>query len=295
MTSLSEARRKKRKLPNPGIFDPNYSNDPQYGNVATLKDGVKRIHFHYINKPQQKAKYHRFQIIIPECEVPTIDSKQIDRVDTIRVPVIKDFVVDNVEPNNLVAPYVSALYVGLFEADQLNTCWPVFDPEADETEKDCIKPSDFIEPLFILNKPIAYKAFESDLGQVSNIPERGYVCLQNYVNVFVGFKNMLLPNRFSLNCYIDYEVCDIKYEDALVWRADFEQMISEQLKYRIQADEDGVILISRGALQHNTADDPSKFLVPVGTFKRFKIAERDLAGAALRGNAFTALELSKLL
>lgn len=295
MTSLSKSRSRKRKLPNPGIFDPNYSNDPQYGNVATLKDGVKRIHFHHISKPEAKQRYSRFQIIIPECEVPTIDSSKIDKVTKIKVPVIKDFVVDNVEPNNLTAPYVTALYIGLFEADQLETKFPTWNAADPETEEDTINAGLFIEPLFILNKPIAYKAFESDLGQVSNIPERGYICLQNYVNIFVGFRGVLLNKQFSFNCYIDYEVCEMRYEDALVWKANFESMISEKLKYRVDATDMGVTLISRGELQLDKAEDPSKFPTPAGTFKRFRVADRDLASAGLKGEHFTALELSKLL
>lgn len=295
MTSISQSRQRKRKLPNPGIFDPNYSNDPQFGNVATLKDGLKRIHFHHVSKPGAKQAYKRFQIIIPECEVPTIDSTRIDKVTKIKVPVIKDFIVDNVEPNNLNAPYVTALYIGLFEADQLEATFPTWKASDPETEEDTINPSLFIEPLFILNKPIAYKAFESDLGQVSNIPERGYVCMQNYVNIFVGFKGLTLQNRYSFNCYIDYEVCEMKYEDALVWKADFEAMISEKLKYRIKSNDLGVTIISRGDLQLDEATDPSKFPTPAGTFKRFRVPDRDLASAGLRGTHYTALELSKLL
>lgn len=295
MTSLAESQKRKRKLKTPGIFDPNYSNNPQYGNVATLEDGVKRIHFHHISKPGKATKYRRFQIIIPECQVPTIDSSQIDKVTKIRVPVVKDFVVDNVEPNNIASPYVSALYIGLFEADQLETEFPSWSATDAEDKEYKIDSTMFIEPLFILNKPIAYRSFESDLGQVSNIPERGYVCLQNYLNIFVGFKNFQKANRYSFNCYIDYKVCDIRYEDALVWRANFESMISENLKYRVKADTIGVTVISRGDLQVDEADDPSQFPTPAGTFKRFKVAERDNASAGLRGEQFTALELSKIL
>lgn len=286
---MAEPQKKKRKLPNPGIFDPNYSNDPQYGNVSTLKDGLKRIHFHNISIPGVTRQYERFQIIFPECEVPTIDSSNIDKVTKIKVPIIKDFVVDFVEPNGS----KDQIYVGLFECD-------VFEDEFERWEKnqpdgeDDIK-SRFMEALFILNRPVAYKAHESEQGMVSNIPERGYILTQNYANIFVGFRNFKSSTAYSFNCYIDYTVCDMKYQDAIVWKADFERLISKQLRYRVAADNNGVSIISRGEMQKDVNTDPTNFQPFENNSKLFKVAERKLTAAGLRGDDFVVTEAAKYL
>lgn len=286
---MDASQKRKRKLPNPGIFDPNYSNDPQYGNVSTLKDGLKRIHFFNVSQPGKTRNYERFQIIFPECEVPTIDHRNIDKVTKIKVPVIKNFVVDFVEPNGT----RDQIYIGLFECD-------VFENEFDRWEKDQPDGEDpienrYIEALFILNKPIAYKAHESEGGMVSNIPERGYICLQNYANIFVGFRNFKGATAYSFNCYVDYEVCDMRYQDAIVWKADFERMISKDLKYRVNADKDGACVISRGELQKDVSADPSKFPTFKNNSKLFKVTERKLTAAGLRGDDFVVTEAAKYL
>lgn len=284
---MGEPTAKKRKLPVTGIFDPNYSNDPQYGNVSTLKDGLKRVHFHCVSIPGVTKNYERFQIIFPECEVPSIDTSKIDRVTKIKVPLIKDFVVDFVEPNG----NKDQLYIGLFETDKFSDEFPRWERDQPEGE-DEIK-TRFIEALFILNSPIAYKAVPSDMGMVSNIPQRGYICLQNYANIFIGFRNFKASTAYSFNCYIDYEVCDIRYEDAVVWKADFERMISAQLKYRINADGNGVSIISRGELEKEVSTDPTKFKPIVNSSKTFKVTERSLTAAGLRGDAFVLAEAAK--
>lgn len=107
----------KRKFFIFGIFDFNYFNNFQFGNVVILKDGVKRIYFYYIFKFGKVIKYRCFQIIIFECQVFIIDILKIDKVIKIWVFVIKDFVVDNVEFNNFILFYVLVLYIGFFEVD----------------------------------------------------------------------------------------------------------------------------------------------------------------------------------
>lgn len=286
---MAEPTTKKRKLPVTGIFDPNYSNDPQYGNVSTLKDGLKRVHFHNVSIPGVTRQFERYQIIFPECEVPKIDSSKIDKVTKIKVPLIKNFVVDFVEPNG----NKDQIYIGLFETDTFKDEFPRWERDQPVGEDD-IK-FRFMEALFILNKPIAYKAHESDMGMVSNIPERGYICLQNYANLFIGFRNFKATTAYSFNCYIDYEVCDIRYQDAIVWKADFESMISRDLKYRINADSSGVSIISRGQMEKEVTTDPTKFKPILNSSKTFKVAERDLTAAGLRGDEFVVTEAAKYL
>lgn len=91
-------------------------------------------------------------------------------------------------------------------------------------------------------------------------------------------------NRYSFNCYIDYEVCDIRYEDVFVWRVNFELMILENLKYRVKVDNIGVIVIFRGDFQFDEVDDFFKFLILVGIFKWFKVVERDNVSVGFRGD-----------
>lgn len=286
---------KKRKLPSVGIFDPNYSEDPQYGNVSTLQDGRKRIHFHFFAEPPGADRYHRFLITLPECNVPKISSSHIDSVEDIYVPVIKNFHVNYVEPNNLEKKAVSAIYVGLFEADNLDLGpFPKPDGSPGDTALD---PHKDIEGIFLLNKPISYHAYESDdTSEVSNIPEKGYICLQNFLCLYVGHKHLNKSNPHSFNAYIDYNICKMKYKDALVWKADFEKMISPDLKYRVSTSKDETYIISRGGLQFDENADPSKFKPVVNDSKLYKVSERDTYDATLSAQEMVwSLAINKYL
>lgn len=271
----------KRKLPNVGIFDPNFSQDPQYGNVSTLKDGYKRIHFHTTTEPDGQDGYYRHQIIIPECTIPTISGKHIDNVTNIKVPIIKGFSVQFLEGGKLEKQSNAIMAVGLFESDQLSL-GPFQDPDGKPgTEK--LDPELHKEAIFILNKPIAYSMFENDdITNVSNMSARGYVILQNYVNMFIGVKNVKLTETLGVNVYIDYVVCETTYPEALVWKADFEKLIDHKLKYRCAIDDlKNVRIISRGELDSRFGDDPSKFPEVKNNTKLFKVATRTLADAAV--------------
>lgn len=275
----------KRKLPKVGIFDPNLSQDPQYGNVSTLPDGLKRVHFHITARPEKVDDFLRFQIILPECNIPRISSTTISSVEQISVPVIKNFQVQWVEPNNLENKTQAAMYIGLFEEDQLDI-GPFVDVSGNQgTIK--MDPSKTIEPIFIVNKPIAYSCLESDDHiDVSNLAARGYICLQNYVNLWLGYKNLKSTNFFSFNVYIDYEVCHTTYKEALIWRADFEKYITGSLKYRvtISPNQNNVLVVSRGTVDGKEGQDPSDkstFPSVVNSSKVFKVPERPTEEASL--------------
>lgn len=272
----------KRKLPKVGIFDPNLSQDPQYGNVSTLPDGRKRIHFHMTAKPNKADDYLRFTVIIPECNIPTISADEISKVEKITLPIIKNFKAVMGEPGSLENKSVSAMIVGIFECDKFDEGpYPTMTGEPG-TKK--VPYKDVLEPLFILNKPIAYSYFETDDHQdVSNLAERGYILLQNYVNIFVGMKNMNKNNHFTFNCYIDYVTCETTYKEALIWKADFEQLIQNRLKYRaaISPDNATVVLCSRGKTLAADSSDPAGFQDIVNTSEIYKVPERSIEEASL--------------
>lgn len=273
----------KRKLPKVGIFDPNLSQDPQYGNVSTLQDGLKRIHFHTDMEPDSSDGWYRHQIILPECGVPTISDSRIDEVTKITVPIIKRFEVQFVEGGKLEKSSNAFASIGLFEADTLNI-GPFQELDGSDgtlkldTEKDQ-------EAILIMNKPIAYECIENeDKTIVSNLAQRGYIMLQNYVNLFVGVRNVKLNEKLAFNVYIDYEVCDTTYQEALIWQADFEKFIDHRLKYRVHIDEitKNVTIISRGEMETKFETDPSDFPKVVrNTSKLFKVATRSVERAAV--------------
>lgn len=272
---MSCSATKKRKLPRPGIYDPNYSSDPQYGNVSTLPDGQKRVHTYFRDKPQ-KDDYYRVSIFIPDCSIPNISTTKIEEVTEIEVPIIKNFGVELIEGNNIENKINAHLAVGLFEKDVLSLGpFPSFGslPPAtlDKHEH---------EAVFIMNEPIAYAVFEHDEKHCfSNIPERGYTCLQNYLNLFISVHDVKPTEHVSLHVFVDYVWCKMKYQDALIWKADFEKNIQKELKYRLISSTDKTLIVSRGEIRVDESTDPSKFPEIVKTDKIYKVAERSLAGA----------------
>lgn len=273
----------KRKLPKVGIFDPNLSQDPQYGNVSTLKDGLKRIHFHADMEPDSNDGWYRHQIIIPECEIPAISEHKIEQVTKISVPIIKNFSVQFVEGGKLEKQSNAFVSLGIFEADTLSI-GPFQELDGSEgTAK--LDPATHQEAIMIVNKPIAYECHENqDTTYVSNMAQRGYIMLQNYVNLFLGLRNMKLNEKFAFSVYIDYEVCDTTYQEALIWQADFEKFIDHKLKYRVHIDDvvKNVTILSRGEIESKYNDDPSQFPVVVrNTSKIFKVATRAVERAAV--------------
>lgn len=272
----------KRKLPKVGIFDPNLSQDPQFGNVSTLPDKYKRVHFHTEFQPTSQDTYYRHQIILPECKVPKISATEIDKVTKITLPIIKNFSVQMIEGGKLEKNTNAAAFIGLFETDILSL--GPFQEVDGSTGTEKLDESTNQEAIFILNKPISYLGFENeDSTCVSNLASRGYIILQNYVNLFVALKNVKLNEQLSFSVYIDYEVCDTTYQQALIWQADFEKFIDHKLKYRVHFDDEkNVTIISRGELQSLNAADPSTFAPVVkNTSKVFKVATRDVEMAAL--------------
>lgn len=272
----------KRKLPKVGIFDPNLSQDPQYGNVSTLPDNLKRVHFHTEFTPLSQDTFYRHQIVLPECGVPKISSTEIDKVTKISVPIIKNFTVQMIEGGKFEKETNASAFIGLFEADALSL-GPFQDIDGSPgTEK--LEETTNHEAIFILNKPISYYAFENaDQTTVSNFAGRGYIILQNYVNLMVGLKNVKLNEQLSFSVYIDYEVCETTYQEALIWQADFEKFIDHRLKYRVHFDDEkNVTIISRGDLQTLNEDDPSSFPPVVkNTSTHFKVATREVEMAAV--------------
>lgn len=262
----------KRKLPKVGIFDPNLSQDPQFGNVHDLPDSWKRIHLHFSGTPDEE--YYRFQIVFPECNIPKISSSHIDSVEKISVPVIKNFSVQ-FTAGKLVSSEFAAR-IGLFEADCL-----LVGPFPQINGSPGVDPIDYEkypEALFIMNKPIAYYCFQNNVEEkVSNLAERGYICLQNYLNVFSKIDN----KEVSFNVYIDYVVCETTYKEALIWQADFEKFISHKLKYGVDVGTNSVRILSRGTMTMEEDADPSKFDPYVKTSKLFKVQSRDVESAAI--------------
>lgn len=272
----------KRKLPKVGIFDPNLSQDPQFGNVSTLSDKYKRVHFHTEFQPTSQDTYYRHQIILPECKVPKISATEIDKVTKITLPIIKNFSVQMIEGGKLEKNTNAAAFIGLFETDILSL--GPFQEVDGSTGTEKLDEATNQEAIFILNKPISYLGFENeDSTCVSNLASRGYIILQNYVNLFVALKNVKLNEQLSFSVYIDYEVCDTTYQQALIWQADFEKFIDHKLKYRVHFDDEkNVTIISRGELQSLNAADPSAFAPVVkNTSNVFKVATRDVEMAAL--------------
>lgn len=271
----------KRKLPKVGIFDPNLSQDPQYGNVSTLPDNYKRVHFHTEFVPKYEDTYFRHQIVLPECKIPKISASEIDRVTKITVPIIRNFSVQIIEGGRLEKDSNAAAFIGLFDTDFLSL-GPFQDIDgSDGTEK--LDPKYNQEAIFILNKPISYLALENDdATTVSNLAARGYTMLQNYANLFVALKNVKTSQQLSFSAYIDYEICETTYEQALIWKADFEKFIDHKLKYRVHIAGKDVTIISRGDLQSLNSKDPSSFPPVVkNTSTLFKVATREVEMAAL--------------
>lgn len=273
----------KRKLPNVGIFDPNLSQDPQYGNVSTLPDGLKRIHFHLTAKPDNSDDYLRFTILVPECSIPTISADHIDSVEKISIPIVKNFKVQMMEPASFDEKSQGNVYIGLFECDKFDLGpYPQLDGSPG-TQK--VPHGDVVEPLFILNKPAGYFHYstQDQVNEVCNLAERGFIFLQNYFNLFVGIKNADIKKTFSFNCYIDYKICDTTYREALIWKSDFESLIQNRLKYRAQVSPDRrtVVLCSRGLTYANNNNDPSQFPVLTNNEQIFKVPERPKDEAAM--------------
>lgn len=271
----------KRKLPKVGIFDPNLSQDPQFGNVHDLPDSWKRIHFHFSGDIEQfvdKKQYERFQIVFPECNVPKISTKHIDSVERISVPVIKNFSVQFTEGSGL------HKLVGLFEADSLNT--GPFQQINGQSGTRTIPFDRYQEALFVLNKPISYYIYDGEsksFNKISNLAQRGYVCLQNYLNLFFVVADIIdrSAGQVAFNAYIDYEVCDTTYKEALIWQADFEKFITHKLKYGVDISDNSLVVLGRGTMQRSSSDDPSKFAPYVKTSELFKVQTRDVETAAI--------------
>lgn len=275
---------KRRKLPNVGIFDPNQSGDPQYGKVSSLRSDLKRVHVHYENANQKFDNYQRLRIQFPECTKPTMTLDELKIIKKVRVPVIQnvEFDLNSFHPQNLKSAGDSVLCVGLFEASQLSRDLPPRYPATSHENKK-LDAEDNIEGIFILNKPIIYwitakdHTYSGDVGSavpVSNIPEGGYVCLQNYLNLYIAYKNMDKNLFLSLNVYVDYKTCDVDYESAKVWKADFEEMICSDLKYKGICDGKNVLITSRGSFWIAESTDPEKF--PEETQEQKDEMEREL-------------------
>lgn len=260
---------RKRKLPAVGIYDPNYSEDPQFGNVSTLKDGWKRMHLHMDGPPQKATNYIRFQCIVPECTIPTLSRDEIKTISEIEVVVIKNFVLDmqtnTSDKDNII---IGICDVDNFSKDSL----PPFDPEETTTAI----PINRLEALFIANRAVCYEYHGpyKTWSHVSNFSERGYVMLQNYFNIFLMHTGASTSNDISFNCYIDYEICKMKYKDAIAWRADFEKLINPNLRYRAGRHNGSVVMFSRGDLNAESVDDPTTFDPIVNNSKVYKVSER---------------------
>lgn len=275
------SKKAKRTLPSTGILSPNYSSDPQYGNVSTLPDGQKRIHIYFRNIPKEKDFYYRLNILIPECEVPIIDPNNIDHIDEMNVPVIRNFRVELTEKSDIEKLNKAAhIGVGLFEKDALSL--GPFNALAEFGAGQHLDLKNH-EAVFILNEPICYYFFEGSDGRhgSNNIPNdsRGWICLQNHINLFVSVHDVDKNKYVSFNAYIDYTWCKMKYRDALIWKADFERNVPYQMKYRLYHQEPETLIQSRGELTFGESNDPSKFPPFVNNQKHFKIPERSLAGA----------------
>ena len=274
------SKKAKRKLPSTGILSPNYSSDPQYGNVSTLPDGQKRIHIYFRTIPKEKDYYFRLLVLIPECEVPRIDPNNIDHVDEMNVPVIRNFTVTLTENSDIEKGSKGLIGVGLFEKDALSL--GPFNALAEHGPGQNLDLHNH-EGVFIMNEPICYYFFEGASGQhvSNNIPNdtRGWICLQNHVNLFVSVHSVAKDKYISFNAYIDYTWCKMKFKDALIWKADFERNVPYQLKYRLVHQEPETLIQSRGELTYSESQDPSKFPPVVNDQKHYKIPERSLAGA----------------
>lgn len=274
-----------RKVPRTGIFDPNYSNDPQYGNVSTLPDGTKRCHVYVRFKPT-KNTYYRYQIILPEFEVPTINTKEIDEVLEVDVLIIKNVFFDLPEGNNLEkTPHSAHIIAGLFEIDGLLPDVPK-NAEGGLNGETVRIDNKHGEALFIVNKPVAYTVFEGDVvHDVSNIPARGYICLQNYINLFMNVEEMKEDLFVGMNVYIDYDVCKVSYKDAKIWQANFEKEICRKKKYTMLYPNsllptDNLVIISKGEVTWEQRGNPADFTPHVNSNKIYKVAGKSLVAAA---------------
>lgn len=273
-----DSKKPKRTLPQTGIYDPNYSQDPQYGNVSTLPDGTKRVHTYFRDKVKPDD-YYRIQILFPECTPPLIDSSRIGEIDEINVPIIKNFSVEITEESNLWDSFLANVIIGISEKDTLSL-GPF--PAIKEFAPDQTLPQSNPEAIMILNNPIAYFTYaHSEKHAVSNIPnpKRGWICLQNYVNLFIATRDTDQTKFLSFNAYVDYDWCKMKYKDALIWRADFEKNLNYNLKYRLYHSGDQTLILSRGDVAIHESNDPSKFPPFVNNKQVYKIPERSLAAA----------------
>lgn len=277
---------KKRKNPSVGIFDPNYSQDPQFGNVSTLKPGLKRVHLMF-EGDLPTGFWLRWMITFPECDVPRIDSRNIDKVDEIIVPIIKEFTFVLSQSSKANDPGNKGVIIGgIFENSKLSRTFPQFNNYDLPNEKD-IRPYRG-ETIFALNSPIAYSVVNrGKLTHVSNMSERGYVLLQNYCFVHVHAESMgSASDTECFSAYIDYELCTMKYKDALVWKADFEKFISPNLKYRVFNDSSSTTAISRGDCEYRGVGDPAGFPDPVNSSLLYRVATRDVEKAGLSDEEF---------
>lgn len=274
MTDCKTSR--KRKLPTVGIYDPNYSDDPQFGNVSTLKPGLKRIHVHYSGIPHNTNNYTRLQCLIPECIVPTIDRSHMHTIKEIEVPVIQNFEFTLECGNAGTSGFVIA---GLCDVDKFQT-ENFLNLDTLSNEKSSIDVH-HLEALFIANRPIVYQCFGPyKYGScVSNMSERGYIILQNYINLFVFWDALDTAKDLCFNAYIDYTVCRMKYQDAVTWRADFEQMIDPLLKYRVGKHNNATILCSRGEMEGESVDDPSTFPDILNSDRVYRVYSREMVKA----------------
>lgn len=277
---------KKRKNPSVGIFDPNYSQDPQFGNVSTLKPGHKRVHLLYEGEIPTDF-WMRFLIRFPECDVPRIDSRNIDKVDEIVIPIVKEFTFvlsQSSKAND--AGSKGIIQGGLFENSKLSRNFPKFKNAGAESDAEINLNRG--EIIFALNNPIAYSVINrGKLSQVSNMSERGYVLLQNYVFLHVHSDFMGSASDIEcFNAYIDYELCTMKYKDALVWKADFEKYISPSLKYRVFNSSLYSAAISRGDCEIRAVADPGDFPDPVNSSSLYRVATRDVEKAGLSDEEF---------
>lgn len=270
---------RKRKLPTVGIYDPNYSDDPQFGNVSTLKEGWKRIHVHYSGLPQNAKNYTRLQCIIPECVVPTIDHSHIETIKEIEVPVIKNFEFTVECLNESQNGFIVA---GLCDVDKF-TRKNMLNLDRLNQEGSTIDVT-HLEALFIANRPIVYKTYSpfKTVTTVSNLSQRGYIVLQNYINLFVFWEGLDTTKALCFNAYIDYSVCRMKYTDAVTWRSDFESMINPLLRYRVGKHNAATVLCSRGELEGESVDDPETFPDIQNSDRVYRVFTREPVSAITR-------------
>ena len=255
---------KKRKT---GVYSPNLTNDPIFGDTSTLPEGLKRIHFHtdFVNTAYNQ--WIRFQLQFPECEVPKMSPQSMEFVDTFDVPKIMNvtFQIGMVHPKTKNTAADCDFLIGCFERDQLSR--DVDKLRSLKTENVKLDKQTQIESIFIVNEPIVYERYSTDHSfspwqftlRVSNIPAKGFILLQNYLNLVVAFENIDRDLSMSFNVYVDYHICKTDYESAKIWASDYESLIGDAFKYRGVVDSKSSFLTSRGNVSVDTNADPEKF------------------------------------